>query len=373
MPEKLITYTQKFTVYRTDGDHLGHVKLGALLRYAQQVATAHAEAVGLNDALYRETHTAYVLAKLALHVTRLPLVDEELTLITQPERCKRAVNKRITHFYDADGAEVATMDSRWVLIDTEKRMILRKHPEQFDDQWAEDVPLELPMRLPRVAPEDCETLGTQTAAYSRCDMNGHLNNTRYADIVCDAVPWQVWDSAQISDFIISYHREVPRGESFTLRRARPAEDTFYFEGEREGKSAFEAQLISNTYNFYTNPCYTVYSNNERGYYYDKAKIRPDRHSAQNHCAGAHGDGSHSLLFEFTGVVPEWFSMLARLSAPLFLFCTVEGFAHTHDRRRYFLRIWAIGTAMGTVEFFMIYAGAFRRGDGFYPMNAIFRI
>ena len=76
-------------------------------------------------------------------------------------------------------------------------------------------------------------------------MNGHLNNTRYADIVCDVVPWQVWDMfAQISEFHpSSYHREVPRGESFTLRRARPAEDTFYFEGEREGKSAFEAQLI----------------------------------------------------------------------------------------------------------------------------------
>ena len=110
------------------------------------------------------------------------------------------------------------MDSRWVLIDTEKRMILRKHPEQFDDQWAEDVPLELPMRLPRVAPEDCETLGTQTAAYSRCDMNGHLNNTRYAD------------------------REVPRGESFTLRRAALADNQFYFDGEREGKSAFESLL-----------------------------------------------------------------------------------------------------------------------------------
>ena len=230
MPEKQITYTQKFTVYRADGDHLGNVKLGALLRYAQQIATTHAEAVGLNGSLYRETHTAYVLAKLALHVNRLPRVDEELTLVTQPERCKRE-------------AEVVTMDSRWVVIDTEKRMILRKHPPQFADQWAEDVPIELPMKLPRLAPEDCETLGTQTATYSRCDMNGHLNNTRYADIVCDAVPWQVWDTAQISDFIINYHREVPRGENFTLRRARPAEDTFYFDGEREGKSAFEAQLI----------------------------------------------------------------------------------------------------------------------------------
>ena len=78
------------------------------------------------------------------------------------------------------------------------------------------------------------------------------------------------------------------------------------------------------------------------------------------------------FFEFTGVIPEWFSMLGRLGAPLFLFCTVEGFAHTHDRKRYVFRIWAIGTAMAALEFFMIYAGAFRRGDGFYPQNAIFQ-
>ena len=47
------------------------------------------------------------------------------------------------------------------------------------------------------------------------------------------------------------------------------------------------------------------------------------------------------FFEFTGWVPIWFNMLGRLSAPLFLFCTVEGFAHTHDRKRYVLRIWAL--------------------------------
>ena len=78
------------------------------------------------------------------------------------------------------------------------------------------------------------------------------------------------------------------------------------------------------------------------------------------------------FFAFTGVIPEAFSMAARLSAPLFLFCTVEGFAHTHDRKRYFLRIWAIGAGMGAVEFFMIYGHMFRRGDEFYPQNAIFQ-
>ena len=44
----------------------------------------------------------------------------------------------------------------------------------------------------------------------------------------------------------------------------------------------------------------------------------------------------------------------------------------NDRKRYFIRIWAIGTAMAALEFFMIYAKAFRRGDDFYPLNAIFQ-
>lgn len=77
------------------------------------------------------------------------------------------------------------------------------------------------------------------------------------------------------------------------------------------------------------------------------------------------------FFAFTGAIPLWFSQAGRLSAPLFLFCTVEGFAHTHDRRRYFGRIWAISAAMGLLQFLMMYARLGVRPDGFFPMNAIF--
>ena len=151
-------------------------------------------------------------------------------------------NKRITHFYDADGAEVAVIDSRWVLIDIDKRIILRKHPEQFADHWAEDVPFALPMKMTKAAPEACELAGEPVASYSRCDMNGHLNNTRYADILCDALPWSVWEQGTVQDLLLFYHREVPRGESFTLSRAHTGEKQYYFNGEREGKSAFEASI-----------------------------------------------------------------------------------------------------------------------------------
>lgn len=77
------------------------------------------------------------------------------------------------------------------------------------------------------------------------------------------------------------------------------------------------------------------------------------------------------FFTFTGAVPEWFSMLGRVSAPLFLFCTAEGFAHTHSRKTYLFRLWAMGAGMGAVQF-LIGIGLGKRADGFYPMNGILR-
>ena len=75
------------------------------------------------------------------------------------------------------------------------------------------------------------------------------------------------------------------------------------------------------------------------------------------------------FFSYTGMVPEWFSMVGRLSAPLFLFCLVEGFTHTHNRKRYFLKVYIIQLLMSGLLFLMM-CGVLVRPDGFYPMNGM---
>lgn len=75
------------------------------------------------------------------------------------------------------------------------------------------------------------------------------------------------------------------------------------------------------------------------------------------------------FFAYTGQVPEWFSMAGRLPAPLFLFCLVEGFTHTHDRKKYFIKIYLIHLLMSGLLFLMI-CGLLVRPDGFYPMNGM---
>ena len=75
------------------------------------------------------------------------------------------------------------------------------------------------------------------------------------------------------------------------------------------------------------------------------------------------------FFEYTGKVPLIFSWLGRLAAPLFLFCIIEGFIHTRDRRKYFLRIYLISVTMGLIQFSFYNIGAgLVRGDGFFPQN-----
>ena len=77
-------------------------------------------------------------------------------------------------------------------------------------------------------------------------MNGHLNNTRYADIVCDAAA-VVRVGAARKSCRICVHLLPPRGtraaRAFALRRARTLlTSSIMFNGEREGKSAFEASI-----------------------------------------------------------------------------------------------------------------------------------
>ena len=75
------------------------------------------------------------------------------------------------------------------------------------------------------------------------------------------------------------------------------------------------------------------------------------------------------FFEFTGKIPLWFSQIGRLAAPLFLFCVIEGFVHTHNRKRYFLQMYSLSVGMGLVQFgFYNVLSEFVRKDGFFPQN-----
>lgn len=75
------------------------------------------------------------------------------------------------------------------------------------------------------------------------------------------------------------------------------------------------------------------------------------------------------FFDYTGKIPIWFAMIGRLAAPLFLFCVIEGFIHTRNRKKYFLKIYSLAILMGFIQFgFYQFLHPLVRPDGFFPQN-----
>lgn len=232
-------YTCTRRVLPQDCDFTAHMRPAALLACTQQVGTDHCLSFGLDSEVYARTHTAFLLAKQALEFYRVPAVNETLTFVSRPEGARRAVYKRVHEVMDESGAVVARVDSRWVLVDTETRRILRRPPEELGTLWPDPVEEALDQTIHKAA-ELGEPL-EQIARYSLCDENGHLNNAQWVDVLCDALPPEVFKAGPVRRVAVNYHWEVPIGQPFTLRWGR-TEGGYYFNGQREDRCCIEAEL-----------------------------------------------------------------------------------------------------------------------------------
>ncbi|MEG1027709.1 MAG: TraX family protein [Oscillospiraceae bacterium] len=56
------------------------------------------------------------------------------------------------------------------------------------------------------------------------------------------------------------------------------------------------------------------------------------------------------LRQFNPDFPIWFSWVGRIAAPIFLFCTVQAFIHTKNRKKLLLRLYLANVVMGITDF-----------------------
>ena len=77
--------------------------------------------------------------------------------------------------------------------------------------------------------------------YSDTDINGHVNNTRYADFVCDALRLEGLPRSRfLSDLQIGYTAESRAGDVLTLEVGEQGGQHFVKGVDEAGKTHFEA-------------------------------------------------------------------------------------------------------------------------------------
>ena len=140
-------YSESFTVKAYECDAEARMTPGAILRRAQQISTDQCDLLGLTNEVYARTHTAFLLAKLAVEFYAPVRAGQCVTLATRPSAPQRAVYGRYTTLCAQDGTVLSAVDSRWILVDTRTKRILRRPPEDMPMPFVQPPVCELDVSL----------------------------------------------------------------------------------------------------------------------------------------------------------------------------------------------------------------------------------
>ena len=122
----------------------------------------------------------------------------------------------------------------WCIIDQNSRSIVDIAKKGIVlPVESQDGELDFPKGYPMVEGSRKETL---EASFSRCDVNGHMNNTKYFDFIEDAIPVSFLKEHEIETIDISYKKEIPLGTKVEVSIAE-SDGSYYFHSDH-----FDAKL-----------------------------------------------------------------------------------------------------------------------------------
>ena len=215
-------YSKSFNLRTSDFDRYRKITPASVLDLFQTVAGGHAASLGCGFESLFARQLLWVLVRTKYQVIRQPQMYQTVTVKTWPLAPSRIGFQREYLMEDGQGNPLIKASSDWVIIHSEQRKIVSVgdiYPDmEYLNQKSFDERLK---KLP-----DFEAVGEGFAvcpAFSQLDMNGHVNNTKYANYAIDAL--EPNGENEINAFQIDYRHEVQKGDKLNLYTKK--EDGFY--------------------------------------------------------------------------------------------------------------------------------------------------
>ena len=201
----------RVTIHDTDVNNIASAS--AVLRYMQEAAHMQFETQHPTLSELRQEGKAFILSKLNMSVYQPIYGYDIITAETWPCESKGVSFNRCSRIL-RDGNIVAELSSVWALVDINTRKLLRVTDLDWDVTTEPPLELDYPARI-RI-PKDIQLalVGERLILYSDLDLNEHMNNTNYPDMLCDYLPSMI--GKRVISISISYASELHNGESVKM-------------------------------------------------------------------------------------------------------------------------------------------------------------
>lgn len=232
-------FESAYNLRAADFDRWERLRPSSILDLFQDVAGRHANELGVGFLPMMEKNIVWVIVKVRFRVLKQARMYQSVRIRTWPLPPERIGYQREYVIADENGENIVEGSSEWVLMDFESRRIVaggNVYPleEHCMDRVFED-------KFPRLRSFEAEGDGySLLPPYSDFDMNGHVNNTKYANFVLDAIV--PGEDEVLRSFQMDYHREVLPGEKLSILFRRDG-DTVSARGENgSGDKMFSCRM-----------------------------------------------------------------------------------------------------------------------------------
>jgi acyl-ACP thioesterase len=231
-------YRTSLKLKNRDVDYYRRLRLSRMMELFQEASIAHTEALGAGREKTLDKGLLWTVFQQRTWIYRLPEYDEEIVVLSWPGKMQHVLFPRFYRIEDTKGNLLAEGSALWILTDsTSRRMVF---PEKYGIEVPEEI-TGMECELPCVVrKEKTEHEALFTVPYSWCDLNRHMNNTRYYDLAEDTLPFDVHAQTP-KEICCEYINEIPYGTQLKVEWIQK-DGTWYLSFSSE-KTCFRMRIV----------------------------------------------------------------------------------------------------------------------------------
>lgn len=219
--------------------------LFGLLNLIQDTAWIHATHLGHGYESMLEDETAWVLTRQKLEVNDWPKWGSNLELVTWIRPITGLLAVRDFEFI-LDGKVIGACTTQWLIMDLKTRRPAEKLLKLTPDKYRQEPPAGLEASKIHLN-NSLKELAQFHVRNSDLDLNGHVNNTRYAQWILDSVSYEKHLEFVLKEYEINFLNETKSGDTIKVFGGQVSDERFQFQGYRsvDNKPVFVATLKVN--------------------------------------------------------------------------------------------------------------------------------
>lgn len=189
----------------------GLMKPETVLHWFQEIAEAHASALGFGYDFVMSRGLAWVEVRLDASISRRPRWKEIVELRTWTAQETPLLARRNMEIRDAEGNRIITGSCLWAIIDVRRRrpVPLNRYIAAFPDTPCEETAASVVMDTSGLLPEIREW----TAERRDTDFNRHINNAVYLIWALESLPDTWLENHELTGVHLHFKKETHAGEA----------------------------------------------------------------------------------------------------------------------------------------------------------------